>query len=149
MPRSPVSAVPEANDTEEPPNNGCYVEPRCRVCRHDALVTIMVPHVRSDAFLADPTHVRPIMAEGLALFDQRANRHWLEKQQSNTPLGLMLGVDFRIEAVDLLLSEPWIAKLKSGEITESDIDDAARTYGNVVDEVTIRWRVVKPGAGGR
>ncbi|MBI1778718.1 MAG: hypothetical protein HYR63_25530 [Proteobacteria bacterium] len=114
-----------------------------RVCCHNALITIMVPHVRSDAFLADPTHVRPILAEGLALFDQRANRHWLERQQSNTPLGLMLGVDFRIEAVNLLLTEPWIAKLKKGEITEAGIDEAARTFGNVVEEVTIRWRVVK------
>ncbi len=116
-----------------------------RVCRNDALVTIMVPHVRSDAFLSDPTHVRPIMVEGLALFDQRVNRQWRDEGKPNTPLGLILGVDFHIEGVTFLPAEPWLGRLQRNEITQAAFAEAARQYNNVIDEVTIRWRVVKPG----
>jgi hypothetical protein len=114
-----------------------------RVCRPDALVTIIAPHVRSDGFLSDPTHVRPIMVEGLALFDQRLNRRWQDEGKSNTPLGLMLGVDFRIEGTEARPAEPWLGRLKRGEISDAVLLEAARTYNNVIEEVTIRWRAVK------
>jgi hypothetical protein len=44
-----------------------------RVCRHDAVVHVVVPHPRHDDFINDPTHVRPITPEVLSLFDRSTN----------------------------------------------------------------------------
>jgi hypothetical protein len=116
-----------------------------RVCRPNALVTIVVPHPRSDAYLNDPTHVRPITPAGLELFSQARNREWQAEGKPNSALGLELGVDFGIERVTMVPEESWIARLRRGEITEKELAQAARQYNNVIVETTILWRAVKPG----
>jgi predicted SAM-dependent methyltransferase len=45
-----------------------------RVMRVGAKAHIRVPHPRSDYFLADPTHVRPIMPGTLELFSPHLER---------------------------------------------------------------------------
>jgi hypothetical protein len=118
-----------------------------RICQHDAKITIEVPHPRHDSFSADPTHVRPILPSMLALFDQALNRGWLSQNLSNTPLGLILGVDFRVESYTNLLAEPWRSRVVSGEVTPAMIEEAYNRYNNVVETVTVVWRAVKPGRG--
>lgn len=118
-----------------------------RVCRHDARITIEVPHPRHDSFLSDPTHVRPILPSMLALFDQSLNREWVERKLSNTSLGLILGVDFRVESFSHLPAEPWRSRLAAGEIDRATIEEAYNRFNNVIEVVTIHWRVVKPGTG--
>jgi hypothetical protein len=117
-----------------------------RVCRHGATVLIVVPHPRHDHFLDDPTHVRPITVGTLALFDQAANAEGRSRGLSNTPLGLMLGVDFRIEDVRHDLDEPWRGRHARGEMSAAAIEEAVRTHNNVILQSAIRWRAVKrPG----
>ena len=48
-----------------------------RVCQDGATIRIIVPHHRHDIFFNDPTHVRAVTAEGMTLFSQRVNRHWI------------------------------------------------------------------------
>ena len=45
-----------------------------RISKNQALIDITVPHPRHDDFLADPTHVRPITAFGLSLYDKDINK---------------------------------------------------------------------------
>jgi predicted SAM-dependent methyltransferase len=59
-----------------------------RICIPDARILIVVPHFRHDSFFDDPTHVRAITPMGLMLFSQDANRTWIERGESNSPLGL-------------------------------------------------------------
>ncbi|HJM52112.1 MAG TPA: hypothetical protein QGF63_20040 [Alphaproteobacteria bacterium] len=47
-----------------------------RICAPSAQVVIKVPHPRHDDFINDPTHVRPVTPEMLALFDLELNREW-------------------------------------------------------------------------
>jgi predicted SAM-dependent methyltransferase len=115
-----------------------------RVCRDGASITIIVPHPRHDHFLTDPTHVRAITPEGLRMFSQAVNREWMAKQAANTPLGIYLGVDFEIESIDMTPGQPWRGKFERGEITEADLDHAARTYNNVVAEIRMLMRPIKP-----
>ncbi len=114
-----------------------------RVCRNDARITVEVPHPRHDGFLSDPTHVRPILPSMLALFDQSLNRRWVEEGVPNTPLGLICGVDFRVDDVVYHLAEPWRGRLAGGTLGQAEAEEAIARYNNVVESMTIRWRAVK------
>ena len=45
-----------------------------RVCKPGAKVRVNVPDPRHESFLGDPTHVRPVTLDTLALFSQAFNR---------------------------------------------------------------------------
>jgi SAM-dependent methyltransferase len=114
-----------------------------RICKPGAVVRVVVPHPRHDSFLSDPTHVRAITPQGLELFSQAKNREWAAKGNSNTPLGLYLGVDFEIVSVDMTPDEPWRGRLKQRQLSSQDLAQAMRQFNNVILEVDIRLRVVK------
>ena len=114
-----------------------------RVCRHDALIHIIVPHPRHDHFLGDPTHVRAIIPDGLALLDQRLNRQWQEQGAANTPLGVYLGVDFELTHVEYDFDEPWHGQLQRKEIGHAEAIAAEKRYNNVVTQINMTLRVRK------
>jgi hypothetical protein len=105
-----------------------------RVCRPGAQVRVHVPDPRHESFIADPTHVRPVTLDTLALFSQAFNRKTMTDGAANTPLGLMHGIDFDISSHDVLFDEPWRGKLERGEITPEQANEAARMYLNVIQE---------------
>lgn len=115
-----------------------------RVCRDAARIEIIVPHPRSDTFLGDPTHVRPVTGAMLNLFSKRLNREWAEMGAANTPLGIILDVDFEIDSFVHTLEPEWQGKLSSGQLSEAEVAQAARQYNNVISQSTIFWRVRKP-----
>ena len=115
-----------------------------RICRDGARIEIVVPHPRSDYFLGDPTHVRPVSGDMLNLFNQRLNHEWAELGAANTPLGLILDVDFEIESLDHTLHQEWLDKLSSGQMSEAQIAQSARLHNNVIAQSTIIWRTRKP-----
>jgi len=115
-----------------------------RVCRDGARIEIIVPHPRSDTFLGDPTHVRPVTGQMLSLFSKRLNSEWAEMGAANTPLGVILDVDFEIESHVHTLDADWQARLSSGQASEAEVAQAARQYNNVITQSTIVWRARKP-----
>ena len=56
---------------------------------------------------------------------------------ANTPLGLMHGIDFDIDAHEPVYDEPWRGRLDRGEITAAQAAEAARQLLNVVLEPRI------------
>jgi hypothetical protein len=115
-----------------------------RVCRDGASVSIIVPHPRHDFFLNDPTHVRPITPDGLAIFSQAVNRESVARGLANTPLGIYLGVDFALEATNIVLDDHWRGMVERKEISTEDLTHAARHYNNVISEYRIVLKAVKP-----
>jgi ubiquinone/menaquinone biosynthesis C-methylase UbiE len=115
-----------------------------RVCRNGATVKIIVPHPRHDFFLDDPTHVRAITPDGLAMFSQKINREYMAKSAANTPLGIYCNVDFAFDSVTYQLDEPWNGRLKRGEISSQELDQVSRQYNNVIAQTTTVLRAVKP-----
>lgn len=115
-----------------------------RICRNGSIVEIAVPHPRHDNFLGDPTHVRPFTPESFTLYSKALNREWREKGYANSPLGLYLDVDFVIEEMQLDPEEPWASRFFSGEITEEQLRQAAMQFNNVISQIHVRWRAVKP-----
>jgi hypothetical protein len=108
-----------------------------RVCAPDATIEITVPHPRSDNFVSDPTHVRPITPQGLQLFSKALNRKWEAEGLSNTPLGLYLDIDFEILSTTLIPSAPVRDALEKKRLTRAQFDEAALTLYNVISEIRV------------
>lgn len=108
-----------------------------RVCAPGGRVQIAVPHPRSDNFIGDPTHVRPVSPQMLRLFDRRLNDEWRDKGQANTPLAHYTGVDFETRGVTLMLQEPYASQLQSGALSQEKMVELERTLFNVGEE----WRI--------
>jgi hypothetical protein len=106
-----------------------------RVCAAGAKVTIVAPHPRHDDFLGDPTHVRAVTPAGLALFSKQKNEEWAKKGNANTPLALYLGVDFEFSRANYRLASPWRERAEKGQIRQAELEEAIRSYNNVVREV--------------
>ena len=117
-----------------------------RVSAPGATIRIAVPHPRHDDFISDPTHVRTITPRGLGLFSKAKNEAWAGTSLANTPLGRQLDVDLEVVSVSNVLDEPWASRLKNNEIGPEELASAARQYNNVVKEIRMVVRVIKPQA---
>lgn len=117
-----------------------------RIARDGAVVQINVPHPRSDDFIGDPTHVRPITPQMLSLFDKRKCESWVAQGYANTPLALYLGVDFETTKALTVVAEPWLSRLREKTITDAEMREAIRTLNNVATEFRITLQVRKPQA---
>ena len=114
-----------------------------RVCADGALVRIVVPHHRHDNFFSDPTHVRPVTALGLALFDKVQCLAWQAGGFSNTPLALYVGVDFVIEELVYDLEGVWQERVDRGELSAEEVLVLAHNASNVIAQMRVLWRVHK------
>jgi hypothetical protein len=115
-----------------------------RVCSDGAAITIVVPHPRHDNYLGDPTHVRPIVPDNLMLFSQKFNRECLARGAANTPLGLYLGVDFTVETINYDLGAHWRELHEAKKITSAELQNAIQSFNNVVQQITMTVRAIKP-----
>lgn len=118
-----------------------------RICVSQAVVTIRVPHPRHDNFLGDPTHVRAIIPETLQTFDQLLNRQAIASNNSVSSLGLYLGIDFQIAAVEYILDGRWQSRLDAGELTVEQVFEYSRSQNNVLAELVFNLVAHKPGRG--
>ncbi len=114
-----------------------------RVCRHDARITIVVPHPRHDDFLHDATHVRAVTVEGLSMFSRKNCEEWVAAGNANTPLAFIAGVDFEIVESEIALEEPYKSKIELDVLSKTELLQAIRQYNNVIKETKIVLRVVK------
>ena len=116
-----------------------------RICKADATLHVHVPHPRHDDFLSDPTHVRAVTPQAMAMFSKRLNREWREKGVANSPLALYLDVDFETVSTTIMLEERWQKKLTvNGAFDSAAAEEAIATYNNVAKEYRIVMRAVKP-----
>ena len=116
-----------------------------RVCKHDSMVHIRVPHPRHDNFVSDPTHVRPITLKGLAMFSAAKCRTWQAAGAANTPLALYMNVDFEMAHYENRLDPKWQSLYDNGLPLE-DLQTAMRTNFNVIEEVRATLVVQKKAA---
>jgi hypothetical protein len=115
-----------------------------RVCAPDAVVAIEVPHPRCDSFTGDPTHVRPITPQILALFSKRKNQECRRLGLPDTPLATYIDVDFETTAVEYVLSPSWGDRFRSGAVSREELEFAATRYFNVITDIKIKLAVRKP-----
>jgi len=114
-----------------------------RISKNNSIIDIRVPHPRHDDFISDPTHVRPITIGVLQLYDKDLNKKWEKTNASNTPLGLIHEVNFRIKKVDYVLENNYSKLHQEKKIDHNQLQEHIRKYNNVVREIKINWEVIK------
>ena len=118
-----------------------------RICAPGARVPIAVPHPRHNDFISDPSHVRAITLEGLALFSRSVVRELKQRGCADTPLAEYLNVDFKTVNQDLVIDDYWMERFKASGLSEKDLeaefDFAVRSYNNVVKEIRVVLEVIK------
>jgi hypothetical protein len=114
-----------------------------RISRPGCRIHIHVPHPRHDNFLADPTHVRPVLPATLQLFDRRLNEIWRDKGFANTPLAFYLGVDFRLVDRKTMLDEPFATQFREGALSEAELRRMIQRENNVANEYRMTLEVRK------
>ncbi|PMP67134.1 hypothetical protein [Desulfurella multipotens] len=77
------------------------------------------------------------------MFDQELNKQWIANKWANTPLGIYLGVNFKILSYNYILDPIYIDKLNKGEIKQQDLPFLMRTNNNVCSQINIEWLCVK------
>jgi len=114
-----------------------------RVCKHGAIIDVKVPHPRHDAYLADPTHRRPITPMGLNLFSKKFNQVCREKGFPSSRLGEYYNVDFEI--VDFKYIPDQRVSFKTQSMTPEQLQQYSDECNNVISEIHIRLSVIKDG----
>lgn len=117
-----------------------------RVCQPNSIIEIRVPHPRHDIFLIDPTHVRPIYPHTLDMFSKERNKKGAETNSSETPLGIIHNVNFKVVDYKFLLDPYWETKFKS--MSQEECDYVARSFNNVIAEILINLMVIKDEESG-
>lgn len=112
-----------------------------RVCKHGAIIDIVVPHPRHDTFLADPTHRRPILPIGLQLFSKKFNKLCREKGYASSRLGDYFNVDFEILNYRYTIDDS--LKQDFSGASEKQIEDISNRNNNIVIEIHIQLTVIK------
>ena len=114
-----------------------------RICKDGAKVRIHVPHPRSESYLGDPTHVRPITPMVLSLFSKENCRKWKEGNASNSPLAVYHDVDFETVNTTFGLSERYKKLWDQKKITREELHLSIMEKNNVVDELRFELKVIK------
>lgn len=110
-----------------------------RVCKHGSYIDILSPHPRHYQFLADPTHKRAIMPEGLMLFSKKYNEY--HKDSSASQLGVQYDVDFEIVSSDEIPDPKYLQAFNSMKTEEAQ--RYIHEHNNIVMQYHIRLVVVK------
>lgn len=113
-----------------------------RVCKHQAIIDVQVPHPRHDYFLGDLTHVRAITVENI----RHLSKTWCQTQgyinSSWSGLAKQLNVDFEIISYNYILDESFKQLIQN--ITDTNqIDYMARTMNNTITEIHFQLMVLK------
>jgi hypothetical protein len=112
-----------------------------RVCKHDAIIDIKVPHHRHEYFANDPTHRRPITAEGLGLFSKKYNDLCKQRGESASRLAHHFNVDFELAGVENIPDQRYY-KIFNGR-PEEEVERYVQEHNNIIMEVIIKLKVVK------
>lgn len=113
-----------------------------RVCQHEAIIDIQVPHPKHDYFLGDLTHVRPITVENM----RPLSKKWCQTQSYITSswsgLAHQLDVDFEIISYNYVLDDTFKQVIANID-DPAQVDWMARAMNNAITEIHIKLMVIK------
>ncbi len=112
-----------------------------RVCKHNTIIDVRVPHPKHDTFLIDPTHKRPIYPHTLDMFSKTRNKRDMDAGGCETLIGFINNVDMFVLNHMPVLDDFWLPQLQ--QMSEEQCEYTARTFNNVIIEYHIQWMVNK------
>jgi len=125
---------------QTPENFAFIIRELYRVCKNGAIIQINVPHPRHDDFINDPTHVRIITPELLALLSEKNCQMYRDRRAANSQLATYWKVDFEITNVSLVPSEEF---QQLASVNQQEYLRALKISNNVAREFRITLRVCK------
>ena len=114
-----------------------------RVCEDDATINIHVPSPWHWNYISDPSHVRPIIPDGLNLFSKEHCQKCIDDGRPETPFAMIYDIDLRPHNVEWIWDNYWKDKLDREEVRQSQLGELHNMYRNVVAEFHISLAVVK------
>jgi SAM-dependent methyltransferase len=112
-----------------------------RVCKHGALIDIVVPHHRHEYFANDPTHRRPITPDGLWLFSKKYNDSCIEQDAAASRLGHYFNIDFEV-VNSLNVPDPKYIPIFTGKPV-SEVEMYMHEHNNIIMEINIKLVAIK------
>lgn len=113
-----------------------------RVLKPNGVIEITVPHPRSDLYLGDPTHVRPVTPAMFQLLSKKNCAEWARLKSPHTQLAVILDVDFEVGPVRNRLAAAWHQRAERERWSPQQIREAADRHNNVVEEILFTVRKV-------
>lgn len=101
-----------------------------RVLKHGGIVSITVPHYLHKNFADDPTHVRRITPKSLILFDQEFNKKCAAEGFADSPLGLSLGINFKVIYAEAAPSAEFFSRYNNDMRTAQSVFEKDLTFMN-------------------
>ena len=116
-----------------------------RICADGALLRINVPHPLHEHYRTDPSHVRRITPQTLAMFSRRECEEAAAAGSPMTPWATILGVNFELAEVSYVEDPRTVALLQAkGLLTPADrIEDWIEIIPNLIAEIRMQVRVIK------
>ena len=116
-----------------------------RVCGDGARIFINVPHPLHEHYRTDPSHVRPVTPQTLAMFSQAECDQAAAAGSPMTPWARILGVDFELASVQHVADPRTEALLRQRGLLLPDdrAEDFAEIFPNLIAEIRMELRVRK------
>jgi predicted SAM-dependent methyltransferase len=115
-----------------------------RVTAPGGIIEIHVPHYRHDTWWSDPTHVRAFTHLTFQMMSRKQNDEWIAKKANYTMLSYVMDVDFELVQVRQVYDPHWASKEETGEITRDQLRTFAKEQWNVLQELQILIKAIKP-----
>lgn len=118
-----------------------------RVLKPGGVLEIHVPHFRHDTYWSDPTHVRAFTPLTFEMMSKAKNDDWIARRANYTMLAYALGVDFEVVNAVQVYDNAWVERERRGEVDRATLRKMANETWNVIRELHIQVRAVKPWTG--
>jgi len=103
-----------------------------------------VPHFTHDTFWSDPTHVRAFTPLTFTMMSKRKNDEWIKAKANYTMIAYDMEVNFELTDGRLVYDYYWAKKVQDGEISREALDRIAREKNNVIKEMQLTLKAIKP-----
>lgn len=112
-----------------------------RVCKHTAIVNIVVPHHRNELWYSDPTHKRFITVDSMRHFSKKWNDWCVRNFHSSSGFGNRLAINLEMIDFEFIPSELWAPRLK--QMSKEEIAEVSSNFNNVYFETHMKLMVLK------
>ena len=115
-----------------------------RATKNNGLIEIHVPCFKHDTYWSDPTHVRAFTFLTFQMMSKAQNDDWIKKKANYSMIAYDMGVNFEVAHAAQVYDNYWIQKELNGEVTREKLREIAACQWNVVRELQVKLKVIKP-----
>ncbi len=115
-----------------------------RSTKNNGTIEIHIPHFRHDTFWSDPTHVRAFTLLTFQMMSKTQNDEWIKKKANYSMIAYDMRVNFEVVNAVQVYDNHWIRKESNGEISREQLRKWASEKWNIVKELQITLKALKP-----